>query len=274
MNLQFQELNRYFLSQLSGLTVPSILFLIGIIGVVLWALRTYYWQRKMITTTDAFINNLTHELKTPVFSIRLASKMLEDKVNLKEKRFLEIIRQQAERLSNHIEKVLELATMERKRAIIQKEVLNFFPVLERTCTDFKTLVALEEVEFIYDLSGDEYFILGEAFHLQNMVNNLLDNAKKYAEYPKIELKAFVQQKKLKIEIQDNGRGISKTEQKKVFDKFYRTTNGNTHNVKGFGLGLHYVKTVVEQHKGNIHLASEINIGTKVTIDMPLYERGQ
>ena len=107
-----------------------------------------------------------------------------------------------------------------------------------------------------------------------MVNNLLDNAKKYAEYPKIELKAFVQQKKLKIEIQDNGRGISKTEQKKVFDKFYRTTNGNTHNVKGFGLGLHYVKTVVEQHKGNIHLASEINIGTKVTIDMPLYERGQ
>ena len=274
LNLQFQDLNRYFLSQLSGLTVPSILFLIGIIGVVLWALRTYYWQRKMITTTDAFINNLTHELKTPVFSIRLASKMLEDKVNLKEKRFLEIIRQQAERLSNHIEKVLELATMERKRAIIQKEVLNFFPVLERTCTDFKTLVALEEVEFIYDLSGDEYFILGEAFHLQNMVNNLLDNAKKYAEYPKIELKAFVQQKKLKIEIQDNGRGISKTEQKKVFDKFYRTTNGNTHNVKGFGLGLHYVKTVVEQHKGNIHLASEINIGTKVTIDMPLYERGQ
>jgi len=270
LNLRFQDLNRYFLSQLNGLIIPSLLFLIGILAVVLWALRTYYWQRKVITTTDTFINNLTHELKTPVFSINLASKMLEDKVDASGNTFLEIIRQQSERLSNHIEKVLELATMERKRAIIQLKSIDFHPFLEKVCKNFTVLTALEDVEFCYTLKERDYCIKGETFHLQNMVNNLLDNAKKYSRKPKIQLVAWKNGGRLHIEISDNGPGIPKEEQKKVFEKYYRIGNGNTHMVKGFGLGLNYVRTVVKQHRGSIKLESEPEKGTIVTVQIPLH----
>jgi two-component system phosphate regulon sensor histidine kinase PhoR len=272
LNLKFQDLNRYFLSQLNGLTLPSILFLVGILGVVIWALRTYYWQRKVITTTDTFINNLTHELKTPVFSIKLASKMLQDKVDVSGMTFLDIIRQQSERLSNHIEKVLELASMERKNAIIQLEPIDFYPFLEKVCKDFKVLTALEDVAFNYTLKDEDFFIKGETFHLQNMVNNLLDNAKKYAHRPKIQLFAWKSDVNLNIQIMDNGAGIPKEEQKRVFEKYYRVGNGNTHNVKGFGLGLNYVRTVVKKHKGAIELESEAKKGTTITVQIPLHEK--
>ena len=274
LNLKFQDLNRYFLSQLNGLTLPSLLFLIGIFGVVLWALRTYYWQRKVITTTDTFINNLTHELKTPVFSINLASKMLEDKVDSSGSTFVDIIRQQSERLSNHIEKVLELATMERKKSVIQLQPMDFYPFLAKVCIDFKVLTALEEIEFTFSLKDENFYIKGESFHLQNMVNNLLDNAKKYSqENPKVNLTAWKSDGNLLIQVVDNGVGISKEKQKKVFEKYYRATDGNTHNVKGFGLGLNYVKTVVQKHKGKIELHSEPGNGTTVTVQIPLHADG-
>lgn len=271
LNLKFPNANRYFLAQLNGLTFPSLLFLIGIFIVVLWALRTYYWQRKVITTTDTFINNLTHELKTPVFSINLASKMIEDKVDTSGKTLVHIIRQQSERLSNHIEKVLELATMGRKKSVIHLEPMDFYPFLEKLCVDFKVLTALEEVEFTFDLKGDDFFIKGESFHLQNMVNNLLDNAKKYSkENSKIQLRAWKSDSTLNIQVADNGLGIPKKKQKMVFEKYYRATDGDTHDVKGFGLGLHYVKMVVKQHKGKIELKSEPNHGTTVTVQIPRY----
>ncbi|MEO0570432.1 MAG: HAMP domain-containing sensor histidine kinase [Bacteroidota bacterium] len=271
LNLKFRDLNRYFLSQLNGLTFPSILFLIGILGVIVWALRTYYWQRKVITTTDAFINNLTHELKTPVFSISLASKMLKGKVDDSSKTFVDIVRQQSERLTNHIDKVLELATMERKKSIMELKPIDFFPFLEKVCLDFEVLTALEPVDFTYDLMHKTFPISGESFHLQNVVNNLLDNAKKYSSNPKIELKAWKGDKDLIITVKDNGVGIPKTEQKKVFEKYYRGNTGNTHDVKGFGLGLNYVKTVVKQHHGKIELDSELKKGTTVTLRIPRYE---
>lgn len=270
LNLKFQDLNRYFLSQLNGLTLPSLVFLIGIFAVVLWALRTYYWQRRVITTTDAFINNLTHELKTPVFSINLASKMLENKVEDSGKTFLEIIRRQSERLANHIEKVLELATIDRKKAIIQLKPIDFFPFLEKTCVDFKVLTALEDVDFTFDLKDKNYQVKGEPFHLQNLVNNLLDNAKKYSQKPEIRLLAWKSGATLNIQIRDNGTGIAKEEQKRVFEKYYRVGNGDTHGVKGFGLGLNYVRTVVKQHKGAIKLESDLNKGTSVTVEIPLH----
>ncbi len=271
LNLRFRDLNRYFLSQLNGLTFPSLLFLIGIFGVIIWALRTYYWQRKVITTTDAFINNLTHELKTPVFSINLASKMLRDKVDAPAKTFVDIISQQSERLTNHIDKVLELATMERKKSIVELEPIDLFPFLEKVCCDFEVLTALEKVDFTYNLKDKPYPIKGESFHLQNVVNNLLDNAKKYSNHPKIELNAWREDKNLMITVKDNGVGISKTEQKKVFEKYYRGDTGDTHEVKGFGLGLNYVRTVVKKHQGNIKLDSEPKKGTTVTVRIPIYE---
>ena len=270
LNMRFTDLNRYFLGQLNGLTLPGILFLVGILGVILWALRTYYWQRKIITTTDAFINNLTHELKTPVFSINLASKMLKEKVDGSAVSFVDIIRQQSERLSNHIENVLQLASLERKKAIVQLRPIDIYPDIKKVCEDFKALTTLDKLVFEYELENRPYLVLGESFHLQNVVNNLLDNAKKYADDPIIELKAWTTTKALHISVKDNGQGVAKDKQKMVFQKYYRAAEGDVHNVKGFGLGLHYVKTIIKAHKGEVDLTSEPYKGTLVTVKIPLY----
>ncbi len=271
LNLKFNSLNRYFLSQLNGLVLPSLLFIVAIIVAIIWGLRTYYWQRRVITTTDAFINNLTHELKTPVFSINLASKMLADKVDDSGTTFLAIIKQQSQRLSDHIENVLELATIERKRSAIQLKPINFEPYLRKVCEEFKVLVSLEDVVFTYQIQADAFNIICEPFHLENVVNNLLDNAKKYSESPRIQLKAYKDQKFFYLDIEDNGRGISQKEQQKVFDKYYRATEKDLHAVKGFGLGLNYVKTVIKRHKGKILLKSTLGQGTIVSIQIPLNE---
>ncbi|MEZ4811409.1 MAG: HAMP domain-containing sensor histidine kinase [Allomuricauda sp.] len=273
LELQFKNLNNYFLSQLNGLTLPSILFIIGIIFAIIWALRTYYWQRNVITTTNEFINNLTHELKTPVFSISLATKLLEDQANPKQQHVISLIRQQTERLSAHIDKVLELGSLEHNKNVVATEKLDFSPHLLKLCQEFETLSSIEDVDFTYELEEGTYWVNVERFHLENAVNNLLDNAKKYSKTPKITLKAYKNSDNLWIEIKDNGKGIDTKDQEQIFKKYFRVGNGNLHDVKGYGLGLSYVKRVIDRFKGKILLESELGKGTKVSIVLPLIKNG-
>lgn len=272
LELKFKNLNSYFLFKLNGLTLPSLLFIIGIIATVVWVLRTFYWQRNVIATTNEFINNLTHELKTPVFSIGLASKMLEEDGGVAEdkKPMVAIIRQEVERLKFHIDRVLELASLETKKKIFTLKTLDFMPNMQKLCLEFKTLSPLGNVSFSYNLEPGPYTIKAEASHLENAINNILDNAKKYADNPEIELKAFKENGKLIIKITDNGIGIEEKDKKRIFQKHYRVSNGNKYEVKGYGLGLSYVKKVVDNHKGKIIVESEIGRGTTVFIKIPLY----
>ena len=147
LELKFKNINNYFLFQLNGLTIPSLLFLIAIIVVVLWVLRSFYWQRNVITTTNEFINNLTHELKTPVFSIGIATKILEDKVPEEGKNVLNIIREQTDKLKTQIDKVLELASIEGKKTVFSKKEIDFKPILEKIILEFKQISALENINF-------------------------------------------------------------------------------------------------------------------------------
>ena len=273
LEMKFRDLDSYYLSKLNGLTVPSLLFILGIVVAILWMLRTYYWQRNVITTTNEFINNLTHELKTPVFSIGLASKMLEEDISVEKAPVLEIIRQQVERLKVHIDKVLELASFEESKSVFKLKAVDFRPRLENLCKEFSTLTSFEKCNFSYYLEDKPYFIKAEVSHLENAINNLLDNAKKYAQEPKIELLSRIESGKLVISISDNGKGIAKKDRKLVFHKYYRVTNGNQHDVKGYGLGLSYVKKVIKKHKGSILLESELDKGTTVTLKIPLYKNG-
>lgn len=269
LELHFENLHNYFLAKLNGLTFPSILFLIGICVTIFWVLRTYYWQSSVITTTNEFINNLTHELKTPVFSIGLATKILDESANENQKQVLGIIRQQVNRLSGHIEKVLELASLESGKSVITLTKVDFKPYLESLCAEFKTLVAIEKGIFTYDLVGENYIIYTEVFHLENAINNILDNAKKYSPRPEIHLKAYKDPKSLIVEVTDNGIGISKDDAQRVFRKFYRVTNGDIHNVKGYGLGLSYVKKVIKKHQGKVYIDSVEKKGTKVKLTIPI-----
>ncbi|UWX54115.1 HAMP domain-containing histidine kinase [Maribacter litopenaei] len=257
------------MAKLNGLTFPSILFLIGICVTIFWVLRTYYWQSNVITTTNEFINNLTHELKTPVFSIGLATKILDESANEKQKPVLGIIRQQVNRLSAHIEKVLELASLESGKSVITLTEVDFKPNLEALCSEFNTLVSIEKGDFQYELKGNEYLVKAEVFHLENAINNILDNAKKYSNDPKIHLKAFKDSSSLYIEVIDNGIGISKDDTQRVFRKFYRVVDGDLHNVKGYGLGLSYVKKVIKKHGGKVFIESEEMKGTRVILSIPI-----
>ncbi len=274
LELGFEDINTYFYRQLNGLTIPGLLFLLAIIVVVFWVLRSFYWQSSIITTTNDFINNLTHELKTPVFSIGLASKILEDGLTEDKKPVLELIRRETDRLKQHIDKVLELASLESGKKLMQFTELDFRPELNRICEDFKMLSQYENTDFEYQLEEGPYHMRLEKFHLENAILNLLENAKKYSDDPKIRLKASVHRGKLIIAISDNGQGISEKERKRIFRKYYRVQNGGLHKVKGHGIGLSYVQKIVRMHHGHIKVDSELGKGTTFTLSFNLTKNGQ
>ena len=269
--LKFQDLNSYFLSQLKGLLIPGFLFLIIIIAIMIWMLRLFYWQRNLITITYDFINNLTHELKTPVFSIGVATKILEEDAPSKHKPIISEIRKQVSRLNHHIEEVLGLASLE-SRKVLELKRLDLRPELKEWCENFKELSELENFSFKYFLEPGQYLVKAAPSHFENIISNLLDNAKKYSESPKISLTASTIKKQLVISITDNGIGISEKDKKHIFKKFYRVTEGDLHKTKGYGLGLSYVKQIVKRHRGKIKLESKLNKGTKITILIPLHEK--
>ena len=269
LELKFNQLDSFFLAKLNGLTLPSLLFILGILATIIWVLRTYYWQRNIITTTNEFINNLTHELKTPVFSIALATKILDKNASDEQQSIIAIIRQQTSRLTEHIDKVLEIGSMEGKKKVFNLERVDFRPYLQALCQEFEMLAPLENVVFSYSLEPGRYELDTEVFHLENAINNLLDNAKKYAKQPQIYLEAKKVDKKLVIAVHDNGSGIAKKDQRRVFEKYYRATNGDLHEVKGYGLGLNYVKHVVEHLKGKVYIESEKDKGSVVYLSIPL-----
>ena len=273
LQLEFQELNRYFLSQLNGLTLPSLLFLAGIVAVVLWVLRTYYWQRKVITTTNEFINNLTHELRTPVFTISLAAKILDEKLGDSQRELTGRILKQTRKLSSHIDKVLELGALEQTRTIIRKESIDFRPVLEGLCRDFQELCQMESQEFEFELGQGSYPMKASVFHLENAVNNLLDNARKYGNASKISLVAERKGNQLHIKVCNGGPPIPSEALEELFKKYYRVPRGDRQNIRGYGLGLSYVRTIAEKHQGRVSIRSNAQIGTVVDFVLPLLPNG-
>src|SRR5690606_2902666 len=273
LELGFQDLNRYFVRQLWGLILPGALFLLAIIAVVIWVLRSFYWQSSLITTTNEFINNLTHELKTPVFSIGLAGKILEEGIAEDKKPVVAMIRKETRRLGEHIDKVLELSSLESGRKIMRLAEFDFRPKLLEICRDHELLAGHEKLDFGFELQEGPYFIKGEAFHLENVIGNLLENARKYSDDPVIRLKASKENGWLKLAISDNGQGIAKKDLKKIFRKYYRVKNGDLHKVKGYGLGLSYVQKIVRLHRGKIAVASEPGAGTTFVLSLKLTKDG-
>ncbi|MFD2826818.1 sensor histidine kinase [Leeuwenhoekiella polynyae] len=269
LELEFPDLNTYFFFQLNGLTIPGLVFTIVIILVVIWVLRSFYWQRNIITTTNDFINNLTHELKTPVFSIGLASKILDQQVSAEHKILVNTIRQQTERLKIHIEKVLELGNLEANKKVIQLKPTDFKPHLEAVCQSFKAIANLENIPFTYKISGETYPVLAATTHLENALNNILDNARKYGNLQEIKLQAERTPSILSIRVSDQGPGIEPKEKNKIFKKYYRGTQRTAQVSSGYGLGLSYSLEVLKKHRGKLKLDSIPGAGTTVTLIIPL-----
>jgi len=251
----------------------SILFILVIIFCFYYAIRIILKQKALSDIKNDFINNMTHEFKTPLATVSLAVEALQDpelsNQDTFRNRYLGIIREENKRLVTQVEKVLQAAALDRNEFNLKLESIHL-PAMLQACMDQFALQVENrggKLEFIGDMKDP--YIVGDVFHLTHLFNNLLDNANKYSpSNPKIRVAVKEQGSDVQITFQDQGIGMSRDAVKKIFDKFYRVPTGNVHDVKGFGLGLSYVKTMLEAHQGTIQVQSELGKGSTFTINLP------
>jgi two-component system, OmpR family, phosphate regulon sensor histidine kinase PhoR len=232
-------------------------------------------QKKLSEVKTDFINNMTHELKTPISTIGLSADALEreevmsDKDRLK--RYASVIKIENSRLKSQVEKVLQIAALNPKKMNLKMEAFDVHEAILAACQTFRVNLEESGGELMCNCQASQYIIWADRVHFTNILYNLLDNATKYTdEVPHVQVKTKNVNDQLVIEFHDNGIGISPKDQKMIFDKFYRVHTGNVHNVKGFGLGLFYVKTVLKAHRGKITVNSELKKGSVFTIYINTY----
>lgn len=275
LRLKVENMFSSLLEKLQQLIIPSILFFFLLAACCIWLVRSINRQRKLAEIKNDFINNLTHELKTPVFSVSLASKMLEhyikDLPSEKPKEYLKLIRAENEKMKGHIDAVLELASLENGNYIMDKtevEMDTFLAeIVENYTPEFEKNNAT--LEAVFAAKNTSTFI--DKTHFKNVIKNIFENAKKYNDKKNLHLKisTYSTDNQFVIKIKDNGKGISKENQKHIFEKFYRVREGDLHVVKGFGLGLSYVHQVIQEHNGNVTVESIPDISTTFTIKIPV-----
>lgn len=232
-------------------------------------------RKKMDKTKNEFINNLTHELKTPISSISLAAQLMQDSSFKKSPEMLnrisDILNEETKRLSFQIEKVLQLSALEKEKALLNFKPLNVNDLIETIVKNFSFKIENYHGMLHTDLNAENPYAMIDEGHFTNVIYNLMDNAVKYSNTNRnliLKIETWNKGKWLYISVEDNGIGIKKSDLKHIFKRFYRASTGNRHDIKGFGLGLSYVKKIVTNHKGRIFAESEFEIGTKFTIAIP------
>lgn len=232
-------------------------------------------QKKLSEIKNDFVNNMTHELKTPISTISLASQMLADSSipNNSEKlsHISGLIGDESKRLAVQVEKVLQMSILDQGQMKLKHNDLEIDQMLTKVVDTFGLQLQQKGAETILNLNSPDVSIEGDEVHLTNVFYNLLDNALKYSkEEPIINISSKAVRKGVIIKIKDNGIGISKDHKKRVFEKFFRVPTGNIHNIKGFGLGLSYVKKIIAEHHGKVSVDSEINKGSEFTVFLPYH----
>ncbi|MHA7129430.1 sensor histidine kinase [Algoriphagus namhaensis] len=273
LTVYFPEKDYHVLRQVWLPIGSSVLFIGVIIFCFVYAIKVILKQKALSQTKNDFINNMTHEFKTPLATVSLAVEALQDpELSTQSKfrdRYLRIIKDENKRLVAQVENVLQAAALDKKDFKLKLETVNIPDLIQDSLAHIT--LQLEQkggsATFINKLS--QPWVEGDLFHLTHIFNNMLDNANKYSpEKPRIEVTATDDRDFISIAFQDNGIGMTKDAQRKIFDKFYRVPTGNVHDVKGFGLGLSYVKTMIEAHHGTISVQSELGTGSTFTIHLP------
>jgi two-component system phosphate regulon sensor histidine kinase PhoR len=233
-------------------------------------------QKKLSEIKNDFINNMTHEFKTPIATISLAVDAIKnEKVQRDSEKlgyFSSIIKEENQRMNRQVETILKSALMDRQEVQLNKKPLHVHEIIRDVADNFILRLQEKQGSLETDLAAKDDLIDGDEVHMSNLINNLMDNAVKYSKEnvpPLIKLSTSSNNRKFIIRIEDNGIGMSRETVKRMFEKFYRAHTGNIHNVKGFGLGLSYVKTVVEGHEGQIKADSTPGKGSCFTIELPL-----
>ncbi len=273
--IYFPEQQKLLRGSIRVLGSSSLVLVIFIIVIFSFTLYVIFRQKRLSEIKNDFVNNMTHELKTPISTISLASQMLNDKSIAPEKKNVEnisrIIFTESKRLGYQVERVLQMAVFDQGHLVLKKSEVDMHDLISTVNQNFKLQLENNKGKLEYSPDADRDNVYGDRVHLTNVITNLFDNAVKYSpEFPMVSVKSYVKGEFFGFSISDNGIGISKENQKKIFDKFFRVSTGNVHDVKGFGLGLSYVKLIVEEHGGSITCSSELGKGTQFDIQIPLY----
>ena len=274
VNVHFPTMDSYIFSSVRFM-IPSLIFTLVLLVTFIFTIYIIFRQKKLTEIKNDFINNMTHEFKTPISTISLAAQMLQDPAVGKSpamfKHISGVINDETKRLRFQVEKVLQISMFERQKAALKMKEMNANELIAGVVNTFALKVEKNNGAITTELNAQWPWVFVDEMHFTNVVFNLLDNAVKYKK-PEGELhlhvKTWNESDKFYISIQDNGIGIKKEDLKKIFEKFYRVHTGNLHDVKGFGLGLAYVKKIIQDHKGAIRAESELNVGTKFIIALP------
>ncbi|MFN0035230.1 MAG: sensor histidine kinase [Saprospiraceae bacterium] len=271
--LYFPNRTRIVLGSVLGMLALSILFTAIVLFCFWYTIQVIYRQKQLSEMKTDFINNMTHEFKTPIATISLAADSIGSPMVIgspdKIKRFVDIIRQENRRMNSQVERVLQVALIDKKDFELSLGEMNLHEMIEQAVGNFILQVERREGALRTDLQATNPVIEGDSTHIASVIHNLLDNANKYSpEKPDITISTRTVQMGVEITVTDKGVGISKEVRKHIFDKFYREHTGNVHDVKGFGLGLSYVKAIMTAHKGLIDVRSEPGKGSSFILTFP------
>ena len=266
-------LNNYIYGSVKFM-IPSLLFTLVMLITFVITLYNAVRHKRITKMKNDFINNMTHEFKTPISTISLASQMMKDLSDvIKPEKITHIsgvIIEECKRLTQQVEKILQMAAFEKGKASLKLKESDVNAIIAKVINSFRVKVESAHGEINDMLEAKDSLAMVDEVHFTNVIFNLLDNAFKYRrEEPVLYVKTMNKNKGIVISIKDNGLGIPKDHLNRIFEKFYRVPTGNVHDVKGFGLGLAYVKKIVEDHGGQIAVESELNVGTKFDIFLPI-----
>lgn len=275
VQIHFPGKRNYIFDSISFM-IPSLIFTMVLLVTFIFTIYIVFRQKKLTEMKNDFINNMTHEFKTPISTISLAAQMLRDPAVGKSPAMFQhisgVINDETKRLRFQVEKVLQMSMFDRQKATLKMKELDVNELITGVVNTFALKVERYNGKIETELTATDPVVFADEMHITNVIFNLMDNAVKYKQ-PDVDLQLLVktwnEPGKLMISIQDNGIGIKKENLKKIFEKFYRVHTGNLHDVKGFGLGLAYVKKIILDHKGTIRAESELNVGTKFIIALPL-----
>lgn len=274
--VQFPKQGTYVLSSIRNMLVLSLVFSLIIIGAFYYTIRLILNQKKLSEIKNDFVNNMTHELKTPIATNSLAIDALSNPLikndEAKFKDYIRILKEENKKLNAHVERVLQMALLDKGTLPLSKKVLNLVPVIRSVIANYKLKIEEQQAEIYFSTVSETIAVYGDEEHLQTVFSNLMDNALKYfSEKCILSIFVSIQNGEVTVNFKDNGIGIAKEHHEKIFEKFYRAQGGNLHDVKGFGLGLSYVKSIVEAHGGSISLKSEVGIGSEFTLKLKMHE---
>ena len=269
----FPQKRNYIRSTLMPFIIAAILFTGIIMSIFSYTIFVILRQKKVSEMKTDFMNNMTHEFKTPIATISLAADSMTNPsiINNPEKieRFAKIIKQENQRMHKQVEQVLNSARWEKKEVQINLEPVDLHQIIERAVQNISLQVEQKGGEIVMSLDATHTLLSVDKTHISNIIHNLLDNANKYTpKNPKISVLTRNVNRGIEVVIEDNGIGIGREGKKHIFEKFYRVHTGNRHDVKGFGLGLSYVKTIIELHGGRVSVESELGKGSKFILLFP------